>query len=143
MNSLISLAFSLSLALLLSGAIFLYLDASTLFLAALLLAVVAFKTENKHDVLDKVSALMFALSVAPAKGVAFAQMSDLSNGFVVQILMTFVAFIYFYRQKPSIIGKLHKAKNLTAGVVLSSTIAGFAAGISSAVLWQIYLQIAL
>lgn len=61
------LALSLIIALLLSGAIFLYLDVSTLFLAALLLAVVAFKTKNRYEILDKVSALMFALSVAPAK----------------------------------------------------------------------------
>ena len=143
MSTLMSLVLSISLALLLSGAIFFYLDASTLFLAALFLAVVAFKTENRYGVFDKVSAIMFALSVAPAKGVAFVDIGDFSNGFLVQALMTLVAFLYFYTQKPSIIGRIHKAQNLSAGLVLSSTIAGFAAGISSAVLWQIYLQIAL
>lgn len=137
------LALSLIIALLLSGGIFLYLDVSTLFLAALLLAVVAFKTKNRYDILDKVSALMFALSVAPAKGVAVVDMSDISNGFLLQTLMSVVAFLYFYLQKPSIIGRLYNAQNLHAGIVLSSAIAGFAAGISSAAIWQIYLQITL
>ncbi len=133
------LTLSLIIALLLSGAIFLYLDVSTLFLAALLVAVVAFKTKNRYGILDKVSALMFALSVAPAKGVALIDMGDIENGFVVQILLSLVAFLYFYLQKPSIIGRLYTAQNLPAGVVLSSTIAGFAAGITSAALWQIYI----
>lgn len=82
---------------------------------------------------------MFALSVAPAKGVALIDMGDIENGFVVQILLSVVAFLYFYLQKPSIIGRLYTAQNLPAGVVLSSTIAGFAAGITSAALWQIYI----
>lgn len=136
-----SLVVSVFLALLLSLAIFLYVGATTLFLAALLLAVLAFKSQRSDGVLERVSAVMFALSVAPAKGVAFEQLSDFGNGFLVQIVMSVVAFLLFYTQKPSIIGKLHSSQNIRAGVVLSSTIAGFAAGISSAALWQIYLQV--
>lgn len=121
--------------------ILIYLDASTLFLAALLLAVIAIKTLNKGDFLDKLVGIWFALSVAPAVGIALSELVDFSNGFLIQSSLSVLFFIYFYKTKPSIIQRLYDNAKPGVGVVASSAIAGFAAGILSAALWQAYLQI--
>lgn len=123
--------------------ILIYLDASTLFLAALLLSVISIKTQNRGDFLDKISGLWFALSVAPATGVEIEKIGNFENGFLAQALFSSAFFLYFYIKKPSIIQRLQKSKNANAGLVLSSAIAGFAAGILSGVFWQAYLQITL
>lgn len=123
--------------------ILLYLDASTLFLAALLLSVICIKTQNKGNFSDKVSGLWFALSVAPATGVEIEKIGNFENGFLAQLLFSSAFFLYFYIKKPSIISRLLKSKNTYVGLVLSSTIAGFAAGTLSGVFWQAYLQIVL
>ena len=136
----VHLIFSTTVALFLAVAILLYLDASTLFLAALLLAVIAIKTLNRGDFLDKLIGIWFALSVAPAVGVNIDEIANFNNGFVIQSLMSFVFFLYFYATKPSIIQRLHKSAKVGVGAIVSSAIAGFAAGILSAVFWQLYLQ---
>jgi phosphatidylglycerophosphatase A len=138
---LIKLLFSTLIALFLALGILLYLDASTLFLAALLLAVIAVKTRNKGDFLDKLTGLWFALSVSPAVGVQIDELANFTNGFLIQSLLSFAFFLYFYTSKPSVIQRLYDNAKTGAGVIISSTIAGFAAGILSAVLWQAYLQI--
>ncbi len=137
----IKLLFSTLIALFLALGILLYLDASTLFLAALLLAVIAVKTRNKGDFLDKLTGLWFALSVSPAVGVQIDELANFTNGFLIQSLLSFAFFLYFYTSKPSVIQRLYDNAKTGAGVIISSTIAGFAAGILSAVLWQAYLQI--
>jgi len=122
--------------------ILIYLDASTLFLAALLLSVLLYKSEYRTDLLDKLAGVWFALSVAPAMGVEIDKIGDISNGFLLQSLLSFAFFAYFYLQKPSIIGRLYRSQRATLGVVLSSAVAGFAGGVLSALSWQLYLQIA-
>ena len=122
--------------------ILLYLDASTLFLSAILLALIASKNQKAVEISDKIVGMFFALSVAPAIGVSIDEVVKLQNGFVMQALLSFAFFLYFYIQKPSIIARLQKSQRATLGIMLSSTIAGFAAGIMSALCWQIYLQIA-
>jgi|GEM_PF-2636817 len=136
-----NLIFSALISSFLGLAILIYLDASTLFLAALLLSIIAIKTLNKGDFLDKLVGMWFALSVSPAVGVNIAEIAGLSNGFLIQALLSFFFFIYFYMTKPSIIQRLYNYEKAGVGVVVSSAIAGFAAGILSAALWQAYLQI--
>lgn len=122
-------------------AILIYFDAGTLFLSALLLAIIAIKTLNRGDYLDKVSGIWFALSVAPAMGVALGEVSNFNNGFLIQSTLSVLFFIYFYKTKPSIIKRLYESKKV--GLIASSTVAGFAAGILSAIFWQAYLQLIL
>ncbi len=129
-----------------------YFDAQTLFLAALLISIIAIREINKYEeksgihdderiVIDELAGMWFALSVAPAMGVGFGEMSDLQNGFLVQSLLSFVLFRYFDIAKPSIIGRLdHEAKG-GIGVMADDIVAGFAAGILSALIWQGWLQI--
>jgi len=136
-----NLVFSSLISSFLGAGVLLYLDASTLFLAALLLAVVAVKSLNKGDFLDKLTGVWFALSVAPAVGVNINEVSELNNGFLIQTLLSFLLFLYFYKTKPSIIQRVYDNPKNGVGVIISSTISGFAAGILSAAFWQVYLQI--
>lgn len=136
-----NLILSSLLSVLMALGILIYLDSSTLFLAALLLSIIAIKTLNKGNILDKLIGVWFALSVAPAVGVSINEISDFSNGFLIQSALSFAFFIYFYKTKPSIIQRLYDNAKAGVGVIISSAIAGFAAGILSAALWQAYLQI--
>jgi phosphatidylglycerophosphatase A len=126
-------------------------EAQTLFLAAVLISVLAIKAINKYEeesgihddkriVIDELAGMWFALSVAPAASVAWGEMGDLSNGFVIQSLLSFALFRYFDIKKPSIIGRIDREAKGGVGVMGDDIVAGFAAGIVSALLWQGYLQ---
>lgn len=121
--------------------ILLTLDANTLFLAALLLAVVSIKMQKRVDLFDKCVGVWFALSVAPATTLSINAVLTLSNGFLLQALLSWLFFVIFYTKKPSIIQKFYKSNNRAVGVIISGIIAGFAAGITSAVLWYIYIEL--
>ena len=132
--------------------ILLYFDTNTLFLATVLISIIAIKSINtyeersgNHDdqriVIDELAGMWFALSVAPAFGVALNEVTELQNGFLIQSLLSFALFRYFDITKPSIIGKIDREAKGGIGVMGDDIIAGFAAGISSAALWQAYLYI--
>lgn len=133
-------------------AILIYFDATTLFLATLLISLIAIKGINKYEeesgnhddqriVIDELAGMWFALSVAPATSVAFGDIMHLENGFFIQSLLSFVLFRYFDITKPSIIGRLDREAKGGVGVMGDDIVAGFAAGISSAALWQGWLYI--
>lgn len=132
--------------------ILIYFGASTLFLATLLITVIAIKAINNYEassgihdnqqiVIDELAGMWFALSVAPAMQIGFDQVLTLDNGFLVQSLLSFVLFRYFDITKPSIIGKIDREAKGGIGVMGDDIIAGFAAGISSALLWQGWLKV--
>ncbi|MBT5934258.1 phosphatidylglycerophosphatase A [Sulfurimonas sp.] len=132
--------------------ILIYLDASTLFLATLLITLVAIKSINKYEletgshddkriVIDELVGMWFALSIAPAIGVTFEEISDLSNGFLIQALLSFALFRYFDIAKPSIIGRIDRDAKGGIGVMGDDIVAGFAAGIASSSLWQGYFYL--
>ncbi len=133
--------------------ILIYFDATTLFLAASLISIIAIKVINQYEeksgthdnqkiVIDELAGMWFALSVAPATTIAMNQLFDISNGFFIQSLLSFVLFRAFDITKPSIIGRIDREAQGGVGVMGDDIIAGFAAGISSAALWQgwLYLQ---
>jgi len=130
----------------------LYLDEGTLFLATLLVAVVSIKTINtKIDADDSFDTstlsvnsfvgLWFTLSIAPAFGVNMEDILILSNGFLIQSILSFTLFIIFYKSDISIIGKIKTKVKGGVGIIVSALIAGAAAGISTSALWQVYLNI--
>jgi len=132
--------------------ILVYFDAQTLFLAALLVSVVAVKEINKYEqnsgihddkriVIDELAGMWFALSVAPALSVGIDEIFVLSNGFLLQSVLSFVLFRYFDIAKPSVIGRIDREAKGGVGVMGDDIIAGFAAGICSAFIWQVYLYI--
>ena len=139
-------------ALLLGIAVLLFFDVQTLFLAAILLSVVGIREINKYEaqsgihddkriVIDELAGMWFALSVAPAMSVNMGEIADFQNGFLIQRLLSFAFFRYFDIKKPSIIGRLDREAKGGVGVMADDIVAGFAAGIVSALLWQGYLQL--
>jgi phosphatidylglycerophosphatase A len=139
-------------ALLLGIAVLLFFDVQTLFLAAILLSVVGIREINKYEaqsgihddkriVIDELAGMWFALSVAPAMSVNMGEIADFQNGFLIQSLFSFALFRYFDIKKPSIIGRLDREAKGGVGVMADDIVAGFAAGIVSALLWQGYLQL--
>ncbi len=132
--------------------ILIYFDAYTLFLATTLISIIAIKEINKYEkktgthddksiVIDELAGMWFALSVAPAISVGMEEVSTLNNGFLIQSILSFALFRYFDIVKPSIIGRIDREAKGGIGVMGDDIIAGFAAGISSSLLWQGWLQI--
>jgi len=127
--------------------ILIYFGAETLFLATLLITAIAIKEINKYEkksnihddkriVIDELAGMWFALSVAPAIGVNIDEITNFENGFLIQSILSFVLFRYFDITKPSIIGRLDREAKGGVGVMGDDIVAGFTAGILSAVIWQ-------
>jgi len=132
--------------------VLIYFGSYTLFLATALISIIAIKEINKYEektgthddksiVIDELAGMWFALSVAPAFSVPMGEVMLLENGFLVQILLSFALFRYFDITKPSIIGRIDANTKGGLGVMGDDIIAGFAAGISSALLWQGWVYI--
>ena len=134
--------------------ILIYFDAYTLFLATVLISIIAIKEINKYEektgshddksiVIDELAGMWFALSVAPAISVGMGEVVSLENGFLIQSILSFALFRYFDIAKPSIIGRIDREAKGGIGVMGDDIIAGFAAGIVSSAIWQgvLYLDI--
>lgn len=132
--------------------ILIYFNAQTLFLATVLISIIAIKEINKYEakskihddkriVIDELAGMWFALSVAPAISVGINEVTNLENGFLIQSILSFVLFRYFDIAKPSIIGRLDREAEGGVGVMGDDIVAGFVAGILSAVIWQGWLAV--
>jgi len=132
-------------------AILVFLGPQTLFLAALLITLIAIKSINayeassgNHDdqriVIDELVGLWFALSIAPGVGFDMASLMQWENGIALQIALSFIFFRIYDIKKPSIIGRIDREAKGGLGVMGDDIIAGFAAGITSAIVWQIILK---
>jgi phosphatidylglycerophosphatase A len=124
----------------------------TLFLATILITIIAIREINKYEeksaihddkriVIDELAGMWFALSVAPAMSISMGEMTHFENGFLIQAILSFALFRYFDIAKPSIIGRIDRETKGGIGVMGDDIIAGFAAGIVSALIWQGWLQI--
>lgn len=132
-------------------AILLYFGPQTLFLAALLITLMAIKSINRYEaashnhddsriVIDELVGMWFALSIAPGVGFDMAALMDLENGIAFQIILSFLFFRFYDIKKPSIIGRIDREAKGGLGVMGDDIVAGFAAGISSAIVWQIVMK---
>jgi len=134
--------------------VLIYFNAETLFMATVLITAIAIKEINRYEeksaihddkriVIDELAGMWFALSVAPAISVNLHEVSTFENGFLIQSILSFALFRYFDIAKPSIIGRLDREAKGGVGVMADDIVAGFAAGITSAVIWQFiqYLNI--
>ncbi len=124
-----------------------YLGPQTLFLAALFITLVGVKAVEKyqkiaqtHDdgriVIDELVGMWFALSIAPGIFTPINELLILSNGMLIQILLSFALFRYFDIRKPSIIGRIDREAPGGYGVMFDDVLAGIAAGITTAIIWQ-------
>ncbi len=132
--------------------ILIYFDTNTLFLATILITLIAIKAINKYEekskthdsqniVIDELVGMWLALSIAPAVGVTMSEVMNFENGFLIQSLLAFALFRYFDITKPSIIGRIDREAKGGVGVMGDDIIAGVAAGISTAALWQAYIYL--
>ena len=139
------------LSLFLALPIIVYLGTQTLFLAAVLITIIAIKVINKHEqevqthddsriVIDELAGMWIALSIAPALNFSWLDLLSLENGIFFQIILSFIFFRIYDIKKPSIIGRLDREAPGGLGVMLDDVVAGFAAGISTAIVWQIILN---
>ena len=127
--------------------ILMYFGSQTLFLATALISIIAIKAINKYEkktgihddkriVIDELAGMWFALSIAPAITIVASDIFIWENGFLIQSILSFALFRYFDIAKPSIIGRIDREVAGGLGVMGDDIIAGFAAGISSALIWQ-------
>ena len=140
------------LSLFLALPIMVYLDTQTLFLAATLITLVAVKVINNHElevkthddsriVIDELVGMWIALSLAPGISFMWGDLAIIENGILFQIVLSFIFFRIYDIKKPSIIGRLDRDAPGGIGVMGDDVVAGFAAGISTAIVWQLVLQI--
>ncbi len=131
-------------------AILAYFGSQTLFLAALLITLIAIKQINLHEiesgshddsriVIDELVGLWFALSIAPGIGFDLFALTQWENGIALQIALSFLFFRIYDIKKPSIIGRIDRETKGGLGVMGDDIVAGFAAGISAAICWQAIL----
>ncbi|WP_345993640.1 phosphatidylglycerophosphatase A [Sulfurimonas sp. HSL-1716] len=129
-----------------------YLGSQLMFTLTLLISAIAVKEINKYEqksavhddkriVIDELAGMWLALSIAPGVMLDFDNIFNYENGFVIQAILSFVFFRYFDIKKPSIIGRIDKKMTGGLGVMADDIVAGFAAGISSALVWQIILKL--
>ena len=121
-----------------------FLHVSTLFLLALLVTVIAIKQINiyeeqvgAHDgkeiVIDELAGMWIALSICGIN----------SSNTLIMAVLSFIFFRLFDIWKPSIIGKIDRDVKGGLGVMGDDVLAGFAAGIASAGIYQLLLKFVL
>ncbi|MEA3522906.1 MAG: phosphatidylglycerophosphatase A [Campylobacterota bacterium] len=132
--------------------ILIYLGEETLFYAALLAMVAGVKMidsyeartqthDDKRIVIDELVGMWLALAIAPGIKVDPNTLLHVSNGALIQIILSFVLFRIYDIKKPSYIGRIDRDVQGGIGVMGDDVLAGIAAGISSALLWQMWLQL--
>lgn len=128
-------------------AVLIFLGPQTLFLLTLLITLFAIKSignyelqsgihDNQKIVIDELAGMWFALSIAPGMMFTLDDLAVLGNGIAIQIALSFLFFRIYDIKKPSIIGRIDRNAKGGWGVMGDDIIAGFAAGISSAIVWQ-------
>lgn len=125
-------------------AILIFLGPQTLFLATILISLVALKSIDKREdgiVIDKLAGMWLALSVAPGVTIAPEALLQWQNGFLVQSLLAFGFFRLYDIKKPSLIGRIDREAKGGIGVMGDDLLAGVLAGISTAVVWQGMLKL--
>jgi len=133
-------------------AILLLLGPQTLFLATILITLVAVRTIDAHEragsphddqriVIDELAGMWLALSIAPGTMIAPEAMTQWENGFVIQSLLAFIFFRIYDIKKPSFIGRIDREAKGGIGVMGDDLLAGVLAGISTALVWQGILKV--
>lgn len=130
-------------------AVLAYFGSQTLFMASILITLIAVKNidvlesqTGLHDdsriVIDELVGIWLALSIAPGVTFGWETLSHWNNGIAIQIVLSFLFFRLYDIKKPSLIGRIDRETKGGLGVMGDDILAGFAAGISTAILWQFY-----
>jgi len=134
------------LALILGVIILLFLPPSNLFMATILISMLAVKQidiyeaqtkshDDKKIVIDELAGMWLALSLAPGKSLELANLLNptLEDGTLIGIILSFVYFRIFDIKKPSIIGTIDKKVKGGLGVMADDIVAGVFAALASAI----------
>lgn len=119
----------------------------TLFLLSILISLIAVKSidryeaqtsshDDKRIVIDELVGIWLALSIAPGIAFSFNELYSYENGLLLQIGLSFLFFRLYDIKKPSLIGRIDREAKGGWGVMGDDMLAGIAAGITSAILWQ-------
>ncbi len=139
-------------ALILGVLILVTLGEQTLFYAAILAGIAGVKAidvyeqksgihDDKRIVIDELVGMWLALAIAPGVSVTCSTLLYVSNGELVQIVLSFILFRVYDIKKPSYIGRIDRDVKGGLGVMGDDILAGIAAGITSALLWQGWLKL--
>lgn len=129
-----------------------YFGSQTLFMASILITLIAIKSIDAleretgiHDdsriVIDELVGMWLALSIAPGVTFGWEALLQWDNGIAVQTALGFLFFRLYDIRKPSLIGRIDRETKGGLGVMGDDILAGFAAGISTALVWQLYLYV--
>jgi phosphatidylglycerophosphatase A len=92
--------------------------------------------DDKRIVIDELAGMWLALCIAPGMMTPIDALGDWSNGLAIQIVLAFLFFRLYDIKKPSLIGRIDREAKGGLGVVGDDLLAGVAAGVSTAVIWQ-------
>ncbi len=132
-------------------AILIFLGPQTLFFLTLLITLIAIKSidryeavsgihDNQKIVIDELVGMWIALAIAPGIVFSMGDLGHFDNGIAIQIVLSFLFFRLYDIKKPSLIGRIDREAKGGLGVMGDDILAGFAAGITSAMVWQIILK---
>lgn len=128
-------------------AILMFFGSQTLFIFTILVTLIAIKAIDKHEafvethddsriVIDELVGMWIALSIAPGILFSINDLENMENGIAIQIVLSFIFFRIYDIKKPSLIGRIDRETKGGLGVMGDDVLAGFAAGITTALVWQ-------
>lgn len=132
-------------------AILMFFGSQTLFILSILITLIAIKSIDKYEaqtathdssniVIDELVGMWIALAIAPGIVFGFNDLEDWNNGIALQIALSFIFFRLYDIKKPSFIGRIDREAKGGWGVMGDDILAGFAAGITTAIVWQVILK---
>jgi len=133
-------------------ALLMFFGSQTLFMLSILITLIAIKAIDKHEascethddsriVIDELVGMWIALAIAPGIAFGINDLGNMSNGLAVQIVLSFIFFRIYDIKKPSLIGRIDREAKGGWGVMGDDILAGFAAGVSAALSWQLILKL--
>lgn len=98
--------------------------------------------DDKRIVIDELAGMWLALCIAPGVITPLNELPSLENGMLIQIALSFAFFRFYDIKKPSIIGRIDRQAKGGLGVMGDDLLAGVAAGVSAAIVWQVLKPLA-
>ena len=113
----------------------------TIFLLAVLFAIVGYKYTNEYENLVKIhDDKRIVIDEIAGVLLSVALLGNLEKDTFVKLFLAFISFRLFDIWKPSIIGKIDKNAPAGLGVMGDDLVAGVFAGIFSGILYMIFLK---
>ncbi|MGZ5208711.1 MAG: phosphatidylglycerophosphatase A family protein [Sulfuricurvum sp.] len=133
-------------------AILMFFGSQTLFILSILITLIAIKSIDKYEaksgthdngsiVIDELVGMWIALAIAPGIVFSINDLGTWNTGIALQIALSFIFFRLYDIKKPSLIGRIDREVKGGWGVMGDDILAGFAAGITTAIVWQGILKI--